>query len=187
MNGGAERAGARFAPARARNKPAETKGSPRVRVVGVGNSFAGDDGAGIEVIRRLREHGVSPDVELVEAADAGALFEALRGAAKAVVVDAAVPHAPGRPLSAGTVLRLTPDRLAGAGLTPLSTHGIRVADAIRLAQVVNPETVARTIVVIAILVEPKRCGYTPGLSAATSEAVDRAVRMVQEECERPDG
>lgn len=187
MNAGGERAGGRFTPVQARNEPEETKSSPRVRVVGVGNPFAGDDGAGIEVIRRLREHGVGPDVELVAAADAGALFEALQGTAKAVVVDAAVPHAPPRPLSAGAVLRLAPDQLAGAGLTPLSTHGIRVADTIRLAQIVNPEKVARTIVVIAILVESQRCGPGAGLSAATSEAVDRAVRMVQEECERRDG
>ncbi len=187
MNGGAERAGARFAPARARREPGETKSSPRIRVVGAGNPFAGDDGAGIEVIRRLRGLGVDPDVELVEAADAGTLLEALQGIAKAVVVDAAVPHAPGGTVSAGTVLRLAPDQLAGAGLTALSTHGIRVADIIQLARMVNPETVARTIVVIAILVEPQRCVLGAGLSAATSEAVDRAVRMVQEECERPDG
>ncbi|MEW6046729.1 MAG: hydrogenase maturation protease [Bacillota bacterium] len=164
--------------------------APRVRVIGVGNPFAGDDGAGIEVVRRLRAEGLDPEVEAVEAGDATVVIDALQGVKKAVVVDAAVRQGPAgavgdRRYEAGQVIRLTPEQLSRTGLTPLSTHGVGVADAIRLAQISSPRTVAGCIVVIAIVVERVR-PFSRGLSPPVSAALDRAVRVVREELRRRD-
>jgi hydrogenase maturation protease len=99
-------------------------------VIGVGNTWRGDDGAGLAVARRLRE--LSPaGVEVRELeGDATALVEAWSGADRVVVVDAAESGAP-----AGTVSRFD----ARAGPLPVrslrsSTHAFGVPDAVELAR-----------------------------------------------------
>lgn len=183
----------------------------RVRVIGVGNPLAGDDAFGIEVVRRLRGGGLDPGVEVVEARDGAAVAEALQGVEKAIVVDVAIvrtsPTA-GRDRPAdgqdreghhrtagrqgavgfkpGWVLRLRPEELSRARLMPLSTHGLGVAEAIELARAINPQAVARRIVIVAAVVDPARC-VGPGLSPPVSAAVERAVRWVREEIRRAHG
>jgi len=99
-------------------------------VIGVGNRWRGDDGAGLAVARRVRE--LAPAwVEVRELeGDATALVEAWSGAEHAVVVDAAESGAP-----PGTVRRFD----AAAGRLPVhslrsSTHAFGVADAVELAR-----------------------------------------------------
>ncbi len=98
-------------------------------VIGVGNAWRGDDGAGLAVARRLRELRLE-DFEVREVeGDASALMEAWAGADRVVVVDAAESGAP-----PGTVRRFdarTP--LPARGLCS-STHGFGVPDAIELAR-----------------------------------------------------
>jgi hydrogenase maturation protease len=100
-----------------------------VVVIGVGNEYRRDDGAGLAVVASLRGR-VPPDVELVLTdGEPTRLIEAWTGAALAVVVDAvrADPPLPGR------VHRFELDRpLAGATRTA-SSHGFGLDDAIRLA------------------------------------------------------
>jgi hydrogenase maturation protease len=99
-------------------------------VIGVGNRWRGDDGAGLAVARRLRE--LSPaGVEVRELeGDATALVETWAGTERVVVVDAAESGAP-----AGTVRRFD----AGTGPLPArslrsSTHAFGVSDAVELAR-----------------------------------------------------
>jgi hydrogenase maturation protease len=99
-------------------------------VIGVGNAWRGDDGAGLAVARRLRELHLK-DVEVREVeGDASALMEAWAGADRVVVVDAAQSGAP-----PGTVRRF--DARAEplpAQLLRSSTHAFGVPDAIELAR-----------------------------------------------------
>jgi hydrogenase maturation protease len=99
-------------------------------VIGVGNTWRGDDGAGVAVARRLRE--LSPTgVEIRELeGDATGLVEAWSGADRVVVVDAAQSGAP-----PGTVRRFD----ACSGPLPVhslrsSTHAFGVSDAVELAR-----------------------------------------------------
>ena len=100
-----------------------------VVVIGVGNEFRRDDGAGLAVVTSLRDR-VPPGVELVLTdGEPTRLIEAWTGAALAVVVDA-VRADPPRP---GRVHRFVLDRpLAGATRTA-SSHGFGLDDAIGLA------------------------------------------------------
>jgi hydrogenase maturation protease len=104
-------------------------GGVPVVVIGVGNEFRRDDGAGPAVIGALRDR-VPSEVELVITdGEPTRLIEAWTGAALAVVVDAvrAQPPHPGR------VHRFVVDRPgAGAG-RPDSSHGFGLDDAIALA------------------------------------------------------
>ena len=99
-------------------------------VIGVGNAWRGDDGAGLAVARRLRE--LSPpyvDVRAIEG-DATSLMDAWAGADRVVVVDAAQSGA-----APGSVRRFD----AHAAALPVralrsSTHAFGVPDAIELAR-----------------------------------------------------
>ena len=99
-------------------------------VIGVGNAWRGDDGAGLAVARRVRERGpAGVDVREIEG-DASALVELWAGAEQVVVVDAAASGAP-----PGTVRRF--DARAEAlpvQLLRSSTHAFGVPDAIELAR-----------------------------------------------------
>ena len=97
-------------------------------VIGIGNDYRRDDGAGPAVIGQLR--GLVPaGIELVITdGEPVRLVEAWTGAVLAVVVDAvcAEPSHPGR------IHRFVVDQPAGAA-RPASSHGFGLDDAIGLA------------------------------------------------------
>jgi hydrogenase maturation protease len=101
-----------------------------VILIGVGNAWRGDDGAGLAVARRVRELAPAGiEVREVEG-DATALVDVWWGAEHVVVVDAAQSGA-----APGTVRRFD------VGSQPLparslrsSTHAFGVADAVELAR-----------------------------------------------------
>ena len=99
-----------------------------VVVIGIGNEYRRDDGAGPAVIGQLR--GLVPaGIELVITdGEPVRLVEAWTGAVLAVVVDAvcAEPSHPGR------IHRFVVDQPAGAA-RPASSHGFGLDDAIGLA------------------------------------------------------
>jgi hydrogenase maturation protease len=99
-------------------------------VIGVGNAWRGDDGAGLAVARRVRES--RPDgVEVREVeGDASALMDAWTDADRVVVVDAAASGAP-----PGTVRRFDArSESLPARAVRSSTHAFGVADAVELAR-----------------------------------------------------
>jgi hydrogenase maturation protease len=98
-------------------------------VIGVGNEFRRDDGAGLAVVGRLRDlvpHGVDL---VVTDGEPTRLMEAWTGAALAVVVDAvrAEPTQPGR------VHRFVVDRPGAGSARTASSHGLGLDDAISLS------------------------------------------------------
>jgi hydrogenase maturation protease len=104
-------------------------------VIGVGNEFRGDDGAGPQVIARL--HGRLPaDVRLVLSdGEPTRLLEAWTGASVAIVVDAVA----GGPAPAGTLRRLVLGPVTGVGSLAdgeagvASSHGLGMETAVGLA------------------------------------------------------
>ncbi|HUY49516.1 MAG TPA: hydrogenase maturation protease [Streptosporangiaceae bacterium] len=114
-------------------------GRPGVVVIGLGNDFRRDDGAGPAVIERLRAKAPGGAELLISDGEPGRLMEACAGASLAIVVDAvrAQPPTPGR------LHRIVADRLVagqdaagghGAGLVgAASSHGLGLGDAIALA------------------------------------------------------
>jgi hydrogenase maturation protease len=104
----------------------------RVVVIGVGNEFRHDDGAGPAVVALL-DGRVPDDVTLVvNDGEPTRMIEAWAGAHLAVVVDAvrAEPAVPGR------LHRLVLDR-AGAGPAAVSSHGLGLDEAVGLARALD--------------------------------------------------
>jgi hydrogenase maturation protease len=135
-------------------------------VVAIGQPMAGDDGVGMAVARLLAARGL----EVRESADASVLLELLGEGRRVVLVDAVVGG--GAP---GTVLRLAADALP-AGIVPLSTHGVGVAEAVELARALHGEQATRALCIVGVVIErPRALGA--GLSPPVAGAVERAAAL----------
>ncbi|HEY7468835.1 MAG TPA: hydrogenase maturation protease [Acidimicrobiia bacterium] len=136
-------------------------------VIGVGNPDRGDDGAGIEVARRVR--GVDA---FQDATGSYRLIDLWEGAAEVIVVDAARSGAP-----AGTVHRFQePDRPLSPGVLSSSTHSIGVQDTVELARTLG--RLPERITVYGIEVADVTQGH--GLSPPVEDAVRRLVEEIED-------
>jgi len=104
-------------------------GREPVVVIGVGNEFRRDDGAGPAVVGRLRDLVAAGVGLVVTDGEPTRLMEAWTGIALAVVVDA-VRAEPSRP---GTAHRFVLDQPRPGVTRPASSHGFGLDDAIALA------------------------------------------------------
>jgi hydrogenase maturation protease len=153
----------------------------QILVAGVGNAFLQDDGFGAEVARRLEAKGTGPGVTVMEFGTGGLdlAYEIMRGYDALVLLDAS-EHG-GEP---GTLYVIEPE---------LSDYeqGIEDGDAIN-PHGMDPATVLRFVntvggfsgKVIVIGCEPgdvETIGI--GLTPPVRDAVDRAVRLVEETIE----
>ncbi|MBN1529374.1 MAG: hydrogenase maturation protease [Thermoleophilaceae bacterium] len=96
-------------------------------MLGIGNPWRGDDAAGLEVARRLREAGLRA---LEREGEPSTLLDAWEGEREVILVDAVSSGC-----EPGTVHRL--DAAAAplpAELFAVSTHHLSVADAVELAR-----------------------------------------------------
>jgi hydrogenase maturation protease len=148
-------------------------------LIGIGNPDRGDDGAGLEVVRRLtalRPQGLRLATCAGNALD---LLDAWRGYERVVLVDAAFGG--GRP---GAVRRLD----AGRGRLPwylrsASTHSWGVAEAVEMARVLGD--LPAHLVVYGI--EGRSFGLHRGLSPEVIVAVDEVVAHVLHELDEAHG
>ena len=63
----------------------------RTLVLGIGNTIRGDDGFGIETVRRLREQINMKDVDIEETSEAGfSLLSLMSGYEGAIIVDSMI-------------------------------------------------------------------------------------------------
>jgi hydrogenase maturation protease len=134
-------------------------------VIGVGNPSRGDDGAGLEVARRVRSRGSYQVV-----GGSYELMDVWEGADDVVVVDAARSGS-----VAGTVHRFEAhDESLPGGILATSTHSIGVADVIEMARSLG--RLPERLVVYGIEV----LDVTPGagLTVSVEHAVDEVVKEI---------
>lgn len=147
--------------------------SGRVQVLALGNPQRGDDGVGPAVATRL--HGRLPaDVALrVCGSNVLGLIEDWVGVAALVCVDASAPQGePGRICR----LDLATDGLARE-LSPASSHGFGLAEAVELARVLG---VAPSWIVI-YAVEGCRFATGAALTAEVAAALDEVAERILDE------
>ncbi len=114
----------------------------RVLVAGVGNIFLGDDGFGVEVVRRLAGRGLPEGVEVVDFGIRGMdLAYALQDDYDLVVFVDATP----RGEKPGTVYLIEPEIEEDGGVA-LDTHGMDPVKVMKLSRVLGARP-TRTLVV----------------------------------------
>lgn len=164
-----------------------------IRVIGIGQPFAGDDGVGYEIAEQLKEKLMQPDclpsikieghrprIEVLPTTDSTILMHALENASKVIIIDAVKGGG-----SPGDVLRLTPEALRHIQATPVSTHGISVINALEISktlmlQKTKPEQANLEIVVIGVVVESVKL-FNHAFSESIIRVIPKALQMVFEE------
>jgi hydrogenase maturation protease len=147
----------------------------RVLVAGIGNIFFGDDGFGVEVVRRLRERVLPDGVAIVDFGIRGLdlTYALVDGYDAAVLVDALPRGGP-----PGTLYVLEPD-VATSDTPSIETHGMEPMKVLRLASAL----VGRLPVLRIVGCEPappEEVGeMAMGLSPTVAAAVPEAVRVVE--------
>jgi hydrogenase maturation protease len=142
-----------------------------IKVIGVGNAWRGDDGAGLLVVRRLRKENL-PQIEIAESPGTGsALADAWKGAARVIVADAVVSG--GAP---GTIYRF--DAHDPAATFPVSwstsSHGWGLSEALALGKVFQD----LPPVLIIYGIEGENFGIGDALSPAVAAAIPEAARRI---------
>jgi len=145
----------------------------RVRVIGLGQRTAGDDGAGLAVIERLRRSGVPKDVECTVASGPSALVPLLWMPGRVIVVDAVVAN------PAGSVIELEMNDVRAGAPVGISSHGLGVRQAIELARIAEPDFTSPDIRLLGVTIaRPVR--YAEELSSAVAVAVECAAKRILE-------
>jgi hydrogenase maturation protease len=160
--------------------PAPADAHPvRVLVAGIGNVFLGDDGFGVEVVRRLAARPGRPGVDVVEFGIRGMdlVYALLRGYDAVIFVDAAPRGEP-----AGTLTLLDAGQYRAGQGAAVEPHGMDPVSVLRLARELGrvPE---RTLV---LCCEPAMLpagepgeDVLVGLSAPVRAALPGAVDLVE--------
>ena len=145
----------------------------RIVIIGVGNEYRRDDGAGIIVARRLRALLSSSATVLEESGEGAALIQAWQGAAWVMLADAVRSGA-----APGTIHRLDARQApVPTRFFHYSTHAFSVAEAVELAR--SLDQLPPHLVVYGIEGENFAAGV--GLSAAVEQAVQEVVERAAEE------
>jgi hydrogenase maturation protease len=114
----------------------------RILVAGIGNVFLGDDGFGVEVVRRLTERELPEGVEVADFGIRGMdLAYALQDDYEVVIFVDAIP----RGEEPGTVYLLEPE-IEEDGEVALDTHGMDPVKVIQLSRALGAKP-TRTLVV----------------------------------------
>ena len=150
----------------------------RVLVAGVGNIFHGDDGFGVEVVRRLAEREMPEGVEVKDFGIRGMdLAYALQEDYEAVVFVDAVP----RGEEPGTVYLIEPE-IEDDGEVSLDTHGMDPVKVIKLSRALGAKP-TRTLVVgcepQVVLSGEDYDDMSMELSEPVQAAVGEAVKLVE--------
>ena len=139
------------------------------RVIGIGNPLRGDDGIGPAVIAALLEETLPPDVEALDAGEAGVgLVGLMEEVDRVILVDAAeMGKAP------GTFCVFGPE-VVGKGTNGLSAHSVGTGEALQMAGALGclPESLW------IVGVQPKCMAWHIGLSPEISQRLPEIVKAV---------
>jgi hydrogenase maturation protease len=150
-----------------------SSGIARIAIIGIGNRYRKDDGAGLAAAQELRKLNLPHALVVETTGDGAALMELWKEADAVIVVDAMVSGA-----APGAVYRFD----ANAGSLPacfsgISSHTFGLAEAIELARVLG--SLPPKLLVYGI--EIQKAGMGTGLTAAVGQAVCQAVELIRNE------
>ncbi len=152
---------------------------PTILVAGIGNIFLGDDGFGVEVIRRLETRALPKGVRVTDFGIRGFdLAYALQDGYETTILVDACPHGD----APGTLYVIEPDLKEldepGAPQPMIEAHAMNPVSVLRMARAMNIEM--KNVLIVGC--EPESLGGDEGhmgLSAPVEAAVDQAVTLVE--------
>ena len=152
----------------------------RTVVVGVGNEFRRDDGAGPEVIARLRalqpgDASLAGVTLALSDGEPGRMIDLWEGARLAVVIDAVRDTT----MPPGHRYQLTADAVPGLADSTASSHSIGFSDTVELARVLG--RLPERLMVVAVVGRDFSFGteLTAEVAAAVAELVEQVREIVR--------
>lgn len=150
-------------------------------IIGAGSFFAGDDAAGLEVIRRLKKNNLPPFITLKEAETPGIDFlEEIRNFEEVWIVDAVDAEK-----EAGEIIFADISELQLLSQKIVSLHGLSLYEALELANLFLPEEVPRKIKILGIQKASIEGGNTT-ISEEVAGAISNAVKIILAEINKKD-
>ena len=147
-------------------------------ILGVGNPILCDDGVGIHVAKKLKQHITDPNVIIDEAFAGGMnLLDLLLGYDKAIIIDAVKT----KNAEHGEVRRFSLDDMSS--VHSCNPHDVSLVEALRLAEKLGEKRVPHKITVIGVLLKETPCEFGENLSSEIAAAVPKAVDMTLSELE----
>ncbi|MCS7131657.1 MAG: hydrogenase maturation peptidase HycI [Hadesarchaea archaeon] len=145
------------------------QGSERVAIIGVGSDMRGDDAAGVEVARRLRQRVRSPRVVVLEAGVAPENFTSrIKKFRPSLVIIVDTADFGGRP---GETILAQAKAITGLSV---STHAMPLSF---FAEYLGEETNAK---VVFLGVQPKRVDFGARMSREVKKAIGKLVDALAE-------
>jgi hydrogenase maturation protease len=148
-----------------------------ILVLGIGQSLRGDDAAGLDAVQLWRAHfplsAGRVKVDTIELPGLH-LLDLLEGMDVAILVDAIQVAS-----TAGTIIHIGPDELAGFSLDSRSAHGWGVAETLQLGRSLFPSVAKCRITLIGIT--GKNFAMGVGLSQEVRVALAKVVEMIERE------
>jgi hydrogenase maturation protease len=145
----------------------------QILIIGIGNAYRSDDGAGLAAAAELTRLGPSGVEILQSCGDGTSLIDAWHGRKHVVLVDATCSGA-----TPGTIHRIeTNTEPLPASFSHHSTHSVNLAEAVELARVLNRLPERLTVLGI----EGENFSSGTALSPAVRSAVEKVVRLICEE------
>jgi hydrogenase maturation protease len=147
-----------------------------ILVAGIGNIFLGDDGFGVEVVKRLSTLELPACVRVADFGIRGFdLVYALQDGYETTILVDAYPHGQ----EPGTVSLVEPDlsKIEGSEDAAIDTHGMNPLNVLRMAKAMN----TRLPKILLVGCEPATFGGEEGylgLSERVETAIDEAVKLV---------
>jgi len=148
----------------------------RTLILGLGNPILGDDGVGIAIARKIKEHWpIDPATDVIEASLAGRfLLDLITGYQTVIVADAIIidEQAP-----AGTVYELSVDDL-GAVVNPYASHALDLRTTVELGKKLGYE-MPDTIRIYAVEIKENtvfREGLSPEIEATVLPVAQKIMR-----------
>ena len=158
--------------------------SPRTLVAGIGNIFLGDDGFGVEVVRRLNERPALDGVSIVDFGVRGVdlTYALLDGYDRVILVDAAP-----RGRAPGTLYVLEPDlaKLGEFAPASLEAHSLVPTQVLSMAQAMGATFRVLRVVGCEPAQLPVGDDVQVGLSPPVAAAVEGALALIDELLEAP--
>jgi len=145
-----------------------------VRIIGLGNEWAGDDAVGLIAARMLKEHMQEKQLSGIEVGSREVpeweMFEQMQPDDLLIFIDACDSGA-----EPGTVFELQVDELMGQGVRHCSSHGLGLAHWLSMAEVLG----AKAGHVSVFAVELAETAMGSGLSAAVEQSLAELLRRIE--------
>ncbi len=147
-----------------------------ILLAGIGNDYRSDDGAGLEVARKIRAMHLNDIGVLEGVSDGTSLIEYFTNRKEVFIIDAANSNAAGGVIHRFDALK---DEVPVEMLSNFSTHSINIGQAIELAKALNQ--LPDSLIVFGI--EGSNFDNGTELSPEVVQAVDNVVELILLEIE----